>query len=188
MYPGAGGPVPGEGDIIMKVIFKDNCYYEKGYVIQHDEVVGLPLAVSLQLNRLEGMLQRARYLNAQPQYQPVPSLDGFKKESERPEYPIDIRLDTPVLDDKIEESLAICHEIKMMHEGAGFAELAKTFNDLFEFVNDDSFIEYKVPVRLDLPTVGDPLKLDEEKLIGYLREIYDVDGIVTEKGDCDGDL
>ena len=172
---------------MTRFISKKECTYKKGYVVKDNEIVALPVNVVAQLRRLEGAYQRARYLAAQPKGHLAPSLEGFRFESEHEvKVPWIEYVDTPALDAKIDESLAIVGELDAMHKVGQINQYRSSFSDLFEFADNDEFIEGTEPMKLDLATIGSPLTLTPEMLVSICDYICDIAEDLV--GDYDGDL
>ena len=172
---------------MTRFISKKECEYKKGFVTRNNEIIGLPVDVVFQLRRLEGAFQRARYLATQPAGRPAPSLDGFEFESEhKVDVPWIEHVDTPALDAKIDESLALISELEKMHMVGQVNQYRSSFRNLFEFVGNDEFIEASEPMRLDLATIGNPLTLTTDMLVGICDYIADVAEDLI--GDFDGEF
>lgn len=178
---------------MTKIIKKSKLHYEGGFVVKGNKIINLPIGVVLELRKLEALFQRCEYLDEQEPYSPAPSLDGFVQQSERGDLPFDIKVETPTLDKKIKESLALAHEIEVAQNAGDFAQFTNAYKELLEFVCSDKFVEGTAEMRLDLPRIGDPLKLTLDKVMSMLQFCYD---IMSEKNcgysfaietDCDGD-
>lgn len=149
---------------MAKFYKKSQLTFESGYVVNADgDVVALPPCVADQLNQIETTIQKAAWLSAQPEECKGPDLSEFERESCFGKVP-EVVVATPLLDRKVEESKAIEQE---MHAACCATELNKLiagFKEAFAFVSEESFVEGDRVVRLDLPTLGDPLKLTADGL------------------------
>lgn len=149
---------------MAKFYSKSDLTFKSGYVVNADgDVVALPPCVADQLNEIETTIQKAAWLSGQPEECKGPDLSEFERESCFGSVP-EIVVSTPLLDKKVKESKAIEQE---MYAAACTSELNKLiagFREAFAFAAEDSFVEGDRVVRLDLPTLGDPLKLTADDL------------------------
>ena len=156
---------------MAKIRYKNQLAYKSGYLIDvDDEVVALPTKVAEQLNNLDTLVQKARYLNGQPKASPEPSLDGFVRETEvsvpKLKDPI-----TPAIDHKERESKAILKEIRSKMEADAVNDIVDANKEAFVFMDNGEFIEGTEVVRLDLPELGNPLELTAEKMLSILKAV-----------------
>lgn len=156
---------------MAKIRYKHQLTYKSGYLIDvDDEVVALPPKVAEQLNGLDTLVQKARYLNGQPAASPEPSLDGFVRESE-------VRVPklaapfTPTIDGKEAESKKILKEIRSKMEVDAVNDVIDANKEAFIFMDSEEFIEGPEAVRLDLPELGSPLELTPEKVTSILKAV-----------------
>lgn len=156
---------------MAKIRYKHQLTYKSGYLIDvDDEVVALPPKVAEQLNNLDTLVQKARYLNGQPAANPEPSLDGFERKSEV-HVPKLAAPCTPTIDCKEAESKKILKEIRSKMEVDAVNDVIDANKEAFIFMDSEEFIEGSEAVRLDLPELGSPLELTPEKVTSILKAV-----------------
>lgn len=154
---------------MAKMYGKSQVIFSNGYIINDDNnVVCLPDKVAEQLNELEEIFQKAEYLKAQDPASPMPSLDGFKRKSIRKT--IEIEASTPTIDAKVAESMAIRDELRKMNNADTMNEFIFMYQEVFHFVQDDTFVEGEKAVFIDTPTLGNPLDIKVGDLLDKLAE------------------
>lgn len=160
----------------MKMYDKNGCEYKGGYIVRYGEVVCIDNEVVDILNKLEEDIQRARYnkevaLNT-PCSLPV---EPFARETERGEiYPY-VVANTPTLDNKVEQTQKIMDELDAMQSADEINNYFAGIGPVIQFVNDNFIVscEQGAQHRFDLPTIGNPLKLDEDKLSELVMGMFD---------------
>ena len=161
---------------MSKLIKKSNLSFKFGYIVDDDgNAYGIPADVFNQLNEIEELLQKKNYLEAQPEAQKAPSLDGFVRKSSF-DLP-NIKSKTELLDAEIEKSLKLMDEIDVMHntEIANRA-IKERFAACVRWCCEDMIlVDPNNAVRFDLYLLGDPLKIDEEKIMLAIAELADID-------------
>lgn len=184
-----------------KLVNKSTCYFDNGYICCKDgEILGPALPVFEQLRSLEYMLQKVRYLDAQPEACPPPSLDGFEFVSERAKkIPRFEPFETPNIDKAVEAGIGIRDEIKGMQITKAANKWIDEHPEVFEFVANDRFVPSPfVSNPFDLHLLGNPLELTVEDLMNVVGEIFaskHVDLVMRDAfycgwiptGDFDGD-
>lgn len=159
---------------MAKMYRKSELTFENGYLINKDQdVVALPTKAAVQLNGLEEFLQKQKYLHNQPDATPEPSLDGFEFESTLAKPVIEVK--TPVFDAKVKESNDILKELRDKEMATAVNLTLGNFADALRFLKEDSFVEGDEVIRLDLATIGDPLRADADKLINMICNYADLD-------------
>lgn len=159
---------------MAKMYSKIDLTFSNGYVIDDDHnVVCLPDKVAEQLNELEEIFQKAEYLKTQDPASPMPSLDGFERESIR--QTIVIEASTPTLDAKVEEGMKIRDELRKMSNADTMNETISKYQEVFHFVQDDTFVEGDKAVFIDTPKLGNPLNLKVHDLLDKLVEYVNLD-------------
>lgn len=149
---------------MAKFYKKSQLTFESGYVVNTDgDVVALPPCVADQLNEIETIIQKAIWLSEQPEECKGPDLSEFERESCFDKVP-EIVVETPLLDEKVKQSKAIEQEVHAACCASELNKLIAGFKEAFAFVSEDSFVEGDRVVRLDLLTLGDPLKLTADGL------------------------
>lgn len=153
---------------MAKFYSKSDLTFKSGYVVSAaGDVVALPKGVANQLNAIEEMVQKAAWLVAQPKETKAPDVSEFVRESAFDSAPT-IIVDTPVLDAKIEEAMKLDADIKRQLCADRLNEIIGTYKEAFAFCSEEDFVEGTDVVRLDLPTLGDPLKLTADALSSFI--------------------
>lgn len=152
---------------MAKMYKKSELKFDSGYVLtMDDEVVALPPKVAEQLNEMETEIQKIAYLKAQPKAQPMPSLDGFERESiVGHAY---ISADTPTIDAEIKRSTDIIKELRAVDEARSINEMLDKFDDAIRFLKEDKFVEGDKIVMVDAPTIDNILMADVSDVIDML--------------------
>lgn len=150
----------------MKFMKKEKLTYKNGYLINEKGKIVMPdCDVVYQFNNLENEFQRALYLKAQPKAVAAPSMEGWEKISE---HDVDMEdmffAETPTLDKKIEESIALMDDIDAANKVDKLRAISVRYPKVIEFINSKEIIvrddnEY----RFDLATLGNPLEFTVEK-------------------------
>ena len=159
---------------MAKMYSKDQVTFSNGYVIdENSNVICLPDKVAEQLNELEEIFQKAEYLKAQDPATPMPSLDGFKRKSIRKT--IEIEASTPTIDAKVAESMQIRDELRKVDNAETMNKIIGEYQEVFNFVQNDTFVEGSKVVLIDTPTLGSPMNIKVDYLLDKLAEYVSVD-------------
>ena len=157
------------------MINKEFCKFENGYIVDGNEIVGMPLSVVMQLDKLELMCQQYEYLKAQPKacHTPLPTLKNFKRKSalhagapqlEEPE--------TPTIDRKVAEAQEFMDELDLVCDYRELNKQLEKFGLLFDWLDAKKFAEGDCTRPMDLPTLGNPLELTKEQVVEAIKEMY----------------
>ena len=164
---------------MAKFYSKSDLTFKSGYVVSATgDVVALPKGVARQLNDIETMVQKAAWISENEVE--AKEAEEFERKSAFGSAPT-ITVDTPLLDKKVEESMQLHTEIERQLYAEKLTEIIAGFKEAFAFCDEDDFVEGDEVVRLDLPTLGDPLKLTAAglaKLIGGM--VFDGEPIIEE--------
>lgn len=151
---------------MAKFYSKSDLTFKSGYVVNSDgDVVALPKGVARQLNEIEEMVQRAKWVDEHEAPEAEP--EEFVRKSAFKPAPV-ITASTPLLDKKVEESMRLHEEIEGKLCADKLNEIIKGFKEAFAFCDEDDFVEGDEVIRLDLPTLGDPLKLTARELAKHI--------------------
>lgn len=170
----------------MKTYKKSKLSYVNGMLVTKKGKVVYPGSdVVRQANELEKMMQEYEYLKAQPEFQPKPSLEGFKRVHERENLGKFHTL-TPTLDSEVKKTLALLRELDEKNDmDKANDEMAK-HKELIDFLNSDVVVGLEADdIELfDTPTLGDVLTWDENmvarciaKILGYEKHSEPADEI-----------
>lgn len=157
----------------MKLRNKSKLVWNNGYITtKKGKLVALPDAVQAELDRIEVDIEMNFHQQTQPKpVEPKP----FKRLGL--ELPLaSIEVDTPLLDKKVEESMALMDEIDEANAADRIKKLAeKRYPNLARFAAEDEFIPGTRVERLNLPIVervANPLEIDPEKFLVLVYNTY----------------
>lgn len=152
---------------MAKMYKKSELKFDSGYVLtMDDEVVALPPKVAEQLNEMETEIQKVAYLKAQPKAQPMPSLDGFERESiVKHAY---VEVETKYLDREKRRSMGLLNDLRNMAEADEANEKLAKYDEAIRFLSEDKFVEGAEVIMIDTPTIGHILTADVDKVIDLL--------------------
>lgn len=162
----------------IKYMNKKNMQFIDGFLCnKKGHVLGIDPKVAELANELDTMVQKKMYLNKQPEAQPMPSLNGFKRRHMHElALPQIEPAETPVTDKRIAEAIAFVHEMGNQRKADKVNEMVKEFAMLFDFANNnkiwmdtDVYEEYE----FDTPELGNPLDYDMELLLEAIMFIND---------------
>lgn len=159
---------------MAKMYKKSDLKFESGYVLtKDDEVVALPPKVAEQLNDMETEIQKVAYLKKQPKAQPVPSLDGFERDS-IVEHAF-IEVETKHLDREERRCLNVLKDLRKLEVAKDANAKLAEYDEAIRFLNEDKFVEGFEPAMIDTPTIGDPLTASVSDVIGMLLGEEDIE-------------
>lgn len=154
----------------MKLRDKSKLVWSNGYITtKKGKLVALPDAVQDELDMLEVKVEK----NLHEQEQPKPAKPKpFKRLGlELPLAPI--KVETPLLDQKVQDSMALMEEIDEANMARQIVETTeKDYPNLARFVAEDEFIPGTRIERLNLPMIENPLELDQEKFLGWVLATF----------------
>lgn len=171
----------------MKMYKKSELSIVDNLIVTKDmEVVAVDDSVIWQANRLETMLQQAKFIAAQPDATPAPSLDGFERKSVDDDVKGVFNAHTPMLDRKAAETMAIMDELDDASTASKANELLSSFKELLKFVRSEYVMDRGICHEVfDTPLLGSPLEMTEETIVNAVAEIC---GMEPEGSDGDDDL
>ena len=159
----------------MKMFDKKNCEYKGGYIVCDDKVVCIDNEVVDLFNKLEEDIQRAKFEAVNQVLEPVALDFEFKRKTERGDIYPRVHAETPELDAMAERAMKVMDEVDEMAAAEKVNDYFDGIEPILLFVNDEFVVsgEQAVQHRFDLPTIGNPLELDKDKLsdlvIGMFR-------------------
>lgn len=157
----------------MKMYNKKDCEYKGGYIVCDSKVVGVNNVVVSKLNELETMVQKAKHERENKvEIKPV---EPFARETERGNVIPVICTNTPMMDIKIAEAEMLMDEIDDLSKANAAQEYMDTMGPVIEFINDDFIVSLDdgYQERFDLPTIGNPLELDKDKLGEFVLSCFE---------------
>lgn len=161
----------------MKLYEKSGLSLLDGLFVAADGTIVSPDPIVVnQANELETLVQEAAYLMKQPNAAPAPSLSGFERKSVfkiKKEYFI---AETPILDKKANEAMALMNELDDATRVADINKHIQHFADLVRFACTDRIVCFEDDDcdRFDTPVLGDPLKLSVSDVIDNIAFIHGV--------------
>ena len=164
----------------MKMYKKSTLSLIDGMLVSPDgDVVSVDSAIVSQANKLETLFQQGKYLMAQPEATPAPSLDGFERKSAFDISEAKFDVSTPILDAKAEETMALMDELDDMATASKANEMIEEFRELISFTMADYVFDCGTPVclRFDTPTIGSVLELTPKDVSNVVAL---VNGMVEE--------
>jgi hypothetical protein len=156
----------------MKMYKKSDLVLINGTLVSEstgDVIVPSP-AIVLQANELETLSQKAKYLSAQPDATPMPSLDGFKRKSINDNDDTKFSVDTPHLDRQAYETMMMLDEMDDTCVVNKANEMLKDFSDLVTFVKNDYVVDCAGGnfATFDTPTLGSVLELTVDDIMNVV--------------------
>lgn len=154
---------------MAKIYKKENCEYIGGYIVCGDEVVGVPAAIVLKLNKLDTDLQMAAHRRANT-VKPVEA-KPFVRKHEGTGF-IELTAITPALDAKVAEAEALMDDIDTLDTVNQANSYLEDIADVIDWVGSDYIIESATTAKFDLPAVGNPLNLSIDKLVDMVADMF----------------
>lgn len=173
----------------MKMYKKSNLSLTNGMLVSISGDIIVPdIRVVRQANALETIAQKARYLAAQPEATPMPSLDGFKRESIKDELIKDIKFEakTPALDFKAAEAMALMSELDDVETTNKANAMLDKFTELLAFAKNDFVIDCggNDVIPFDTPTLGSILQLTQQDIVDVVAMASGLEETKDER-DCE---
>lgn len=161
----------------MKMYNKKDLTYKNGMLVAKDgEVIGVDSEIVDLANELETKVQKAAWLETQPETCAGPDYASFCRKHEA-----DAEIDlfscaTPTLDKKAEESLKMMDEIELQQLCDEANHTLVGLTPLIQFVKDDSVVSCEATSvrKFDCPTMGNPLDWTFEDIQKFVSLTYGV--------------
>lgn len=163
----------------MKLYKKKNISLINGMLVnkKNDKVIGVDSTVVAQANFLETLKQKTEWQKSKP------SIEFDDKPFERKHSGAKIKLDTPtpLLDDKVKETLKLADEIDKKNNTELTELIIKDmFDDLVQFIYNDKVIGVTDNFRnFDVPTLGNPCEWTYETIIRVVADAVGC-GVIQE--------
>lgn len=156
----------------MKMIDKKDCEYKGGYIVNDGKIVCVDNEVVDLFNKLDVDIQRAEFV-ADNQQLVTPVKEFVPKTEHGALYPV-VTAETPELDKLAEHAMKVMDEVDAMADATKANEYFAGIHQLIEFVNEDFIVsgEQAMQHRFDLPTIGNPLELDKDKLADLVVSMF----------------
>lgn len=158
----------------MKMFNKAECEYIGGYIVCDGKVVAIDNEIVDLFNKLEEDIQRKNHERSvfgdMPAIEPMP----FHRKTERGDVYPQVRAETPELDKIADTTMKLMDELDSIADASKCNEYFEGIKPLLLFVNDDFIVSGKQAVqhRFDLPTIGNPLEIDKEKLSDLVVNMF----------------
>lgn len=171
----------------MKMYNKSDLKLVNGMLVNAvGDIVASDPKVVEQANELETLAQKVAFLAKQPDATPMPSLDGFERES-IDKNKVKFNAETPLLDLKAKESMYIMDELDDVKAAKHANEMADNFKELISFVSDECVIDFGGTVaKFDMPTLGSVLDLTVDDVTDVIATACglerSVDDVVIKPG------
>ena len=172
---------------MAKLINKNKCKFENGYIIHKHKIIGVPVVVGMQMRKLELMFQQWRYLKQQPGYTPAPSLDGFEFKSGLHDVDWHVeRPSTPAMDARLEESMQFIADVDKVDDYHKINEMIDQFEALIRWCEADKFVPGDDLAPIDAPCcIVNPLTLDPRDVVSVIEMmVYDPAIDINVKEPC----
>ena len=154
----------------MRFVSKDKLKYVDGYLVDEDgHVIGLRPCIVRGLNEFERLVQ-----GVYTQKEAVTIEDGHTEfQSEHDAIELNIKAKTPLLDEQAKKMAEMFDESAAYHAIKRAEEFAMRHIEALKFIASDTVADTEmVPERLDLLTLGDPLKIDMAWLLDAIIEEF----------------
>ncbi len=156
--------------------------------VETGDIIVPDIRVVKQANTLETIAQKARYLAAQPEATPMPSLDGFKRESIKDELIEDVKFEakTPALNFEAAKAMALMDELDDVETTNKANAMLDKFTELLAFAKNDFVIDCggSDVIPFDTPTLGSILKLTQQDIVDVVAMISGLEKAEDER-DCE---
>jgi len=155
----------------MKIYKKEVCMYVDGYIVCGDEVVGVPTAIIHQLNKLETDMQKAEHRRANKIELKAP--EPFVRKHEGKSH-IVVTPDTPVLDEAVDKAMKLMDDIETVEAASAVNDYLADLESAIEWIQSPNVVSSDTVLveKFDLPTLGNPLELDEEDIVEAVVNLF----------------
>lgn len=166
----------------IKMYKKSELNFKNGMLATADGDVIVPdPKVVAQANQLETMAQRGAWLKEQPEMCAGPDFSKFERKSIKDEEINKFVCETPLLDKKAEESIALMDELDALEVCDKLNEVQSQFKELFAWVGDDTVLsdDSRALSTFDTPTLGNPLEWDKDDVQNFIAEAHGMESQET---------
>jgi len=159
---------------MIKMYRKSTLTLVNGLLVNQDnEIIMVDPAIINEANELETLLQKFSYINDQPEAQPMPTLDGFRRKSISDKNDMFFVAKTPTLDEMAKRTMMMMDEIDGHNTAAEANKMLRQFSKLIDFVDSDTIVgmDGSELVKFDTPTLGSVLELTRKDVINVIATI-----------------
>lgn len=161
----------------MKLIDKKELKQANGYLVDNESNVWvIPGDVIFQYNRLDRLVQKSRWLAAQPKPVPMADPDEFVPESEV-NVSVEVDAETPCMDAKLREAAELMKEIERSNRKEELDDMVQEYQRLINFVDSDKALvtDGGTLMQIDAPVLGSILDITVDKVLAAFGEILSLD-------------
>lgn len=167
----------------MKLIDKKELKQVNGYLVDNESNVWMiPSDVIFQYNRLDILVQKSRWLAAQPKPVPMVDPDEFVPRSEV-NVPIVVSSETPCMDAKLREAVELMKEIELSNKNEELDDLVQEYQRLINFVDSDKALvtDRGTLMQIDASALGSILDITVDKVLAVFGEILSPDPMYDDE-------
>lgn len=161
----------------MELVNKSNLQYDSGYLLLFGSIVAIDREIIRQYNKVEHLLQIAKF--KADNKEPLPTnKKSFEFVSEH-YVPAEISAETPLLDQKIKDGIAMVEELKLDTLSKAIQKyINEELPQLWEFINADRVLVDEDPRdalvwRIDAKTLGNILQITPNDLVTAMGDIME---------------
>ena len=161
----------------MELVNKSNLQYDSGYMLLFGSIVAIDREVVRQYNKVERLLQIAKF--KADNKEPLPTNKKPYEFVSEHYVPAEISAETPLLDQKIRDGIALVEELKLDSIGKAIQKyINEELPQLWEFINADRVLVDDNPRdalvwRIDAKTLGNILEITPEDLVTAMSDIME---------------
>jgi len=156
----------------MKTYKKSKLVYKNGYIMTaKGKIVSVDNRIVMLANQLELDHQKAEYESNIECACEACACEEFEPKSEFKRPVIEAK--TPVLDKKVEESIALMDDLDRVQAANKVNSYLDKIDDLIQFAREDFVVDTKQDkqYRFDLPTLGNPLEWTGDKVVEFAVDL-----------------
>lgn len=162
----------------MELVNKSDLQYDGGYLLLFGSIVAIDREIIRQYNKVERLLQIAKF--KADNKEPLPTnKKSFEFVSEH-YVPAEISAETPLLDQKIKDGIAMVEELKLDTLSKAIQKyINEELPQLWEFINADRVLVDEDPKesigwwRIDAKTLGNILQITPDDLVTAMSDIME---------------
>lgn len=161
----------------MELVNKSNLQYDSGYMLLFGSIVAIDREVVRQYNKVERLLQLAKF--KADNKEPLPTNKKPYEFTSEHYVPAEISAETPLLDQKIKDGIAMVEELKLDTISKAIQKyINEELPQLWEFINADRVLVDEDPRdalvwRIDAKTLGNILQITPDDLVTAMSDIME---------------